>query len=411
CWPDALLGPLPNIYPFIVNDPGEGAQAKRRTQAVIIDHLMPPLTRAESYGPLRDLERLADEFYDASLLDPRRAEQLRGEILVLLRDNRLDREIGLQLSNDPDSWLPQLDAYLCDLKESQIRDGLHVFGESPSGRLRLDTLLALLRVPRGDGKGANAGLLKSLADDLGLGFDPLACDMGEPWQGARPACLEERGGEPWRTLGDTRERLELLALHWIERCLGGESPPAAWRASGEVLRGLCEQVAPTLDACGAAEIDGLLAALEGRFVPAGPSGAPSRGRLDVLPTGRNFFSVDVRNLPTPTAWRIGFQSANLLLERHLQEHGDHLRQLGLSVWGTATMRTGGDDIAQALALLGVRPVWQAGSQRVADFEILPVSLLDRPRVDVTLRVSGFFRDAFANLIRLFDAAVQAGAPP
>ncbi|MBF3362403.1 cobaltochelatase subunit CobN, partial [Pseudomonas aeruginosa] len=174
CWPDALLGPLPNIYPFIVNDPGEGAQAKRRTQAVIIDHLMPPLTRAESYGPLRDLERLADEFYDASLLDPRRAEQLRGEILVLLRDNRLDREIGLQLSDDPDSWLPQLDAYLCDLKESQIRDGLHVFGESPSGRLRLDTLLALLRVPRGDGKGANAGLLKSLADDLGLGFDPLA---------------------------------------------------------------------------------------------------------------------------------------------------------------------------------------------------------------------------------------------
>lgn len=158
-----------------------------------------------------------------------------------------------------------------------------------------------------------------------------------------------------------------------------------------------------------AEIDGLLAALEGRFVPAGPSGAPSRGRLDVLPTGRNFFSVDVRNLPTPTAWRIGFQSANLLLERHLQEHGDHLRQLGLSVWGTATMRTGGDDIAQALALLGVRPVWQAGSQRVADFEILPVSLLDRPRVDVTLRVSGFFRDAFANLIRLFDAAVQAVA--
>ena len=373
------------------------------------DH-RPPDAAADPRRELRPAarpERLADEFYDASLLDPRRAEQLRGEILVLLRDNRLDREIGLQLSDDPDSWLPQLDAYLCDLKESQIR-GLHVFGESPSGRLRLDTLLALLRVPRGDGKGANAGLLKSLADDLGLGFDPLACDMGEAWQGARPACLEERGGEPWRTLGDTRERLELLALHWIERCLGGESPPAAWRASGEVLRGLCEQVAPTLDACGAAEIDGLLAALEGRFVPAGPSGAPSRGRLDVLPTGRNF-SVDVRNLPTPTAWRIGFQSANLLLERHLQEHGDHLRQLGLSVWGTATMRTGGDDIAQALALLGVRPVWQAGSQRVADFEILPVSLLDRPRVDVTLRVSGFFRDAFANLIRLFDAAVQAVA--
>ena len=216
----------------------------------------------------------------------------------------------------------------------------------------------------------------------------------------------------WRTAGDTRERLELLALRIIEQALEGpaqlpEQPQ--WQPVHDVLDALREQVAPDLDACGAAEINGLLAALCGRFVPAGPSGAPSRGRLDVLPTGRNFYTVDVRNLPTTTAWRLGFASANLILERHLQDHGDHLRQLGLSVWGTATMRTGGDDIAQAMALMGVRPVWATGSQRVDDFEILPLSLLDRPRVDVTLRVSGFFRDAFGNLIRLFDAAVQAVA--
>lgn len=404
CWPDAILGPLPNVYPFIVNDPGEGAQAKRRTQAVIIDHLMPPLTRAESYGPLRDLERLADEYYEASLLDPHRAGELRGEILATVRATALDRELNLQLSDDPDSWLPQLDAYLCDLKESQIRDGLHVFGESPTGRLRRDTLLALLRVPRGDGQGGNASLLRALAADLQLGWDPLASDPGEAWSGPRPDCLTDLCADVWRTAGDTRERLDLLALQLIDGEL--EAPGAA---SAAVLAELHERVAPLLDACGAAEINGLLAALEGRFVPPGPSGAPSRGRLDVLPTGRNFYSVDVRNLPTPTAWRLGFQSASLLLERHLQDHGEHLTRLGLSVWGTATMRTGGDDIAQAMALLGVRPVWQAGSGRVEDFEILPVSLLDRPRVDVTLRVSGFFRDAFANLLRLFDAAVLAVA--
>ncbi|WP_435607281.1 cobaltochelatase subunit CobN [Pseudomonas knackmussii] len=404
CWPDAILGPLPNLYPFIVNDPGEGAQAKRRSQAVIIDHLMPPLTRAENYGPLRDLERLADEYYDASLLDPRRATQLRGEILDAVRAAALDRELGLQLNDDEDSWLPQLDAYLCDLKESQIRDGLHVFGESPVGQLRRDTLLSLVRIPRGDGRGANASLLRALAEDLKLGRDPLDCNFAEPWEGPRPALLVEVSDEPWRSNGDTRERLELLALQLIEHELNA---PGA--ASALVLRQLREQVAPLLDACGDNEIGQLLAALEGRFVPAGPSGAPSRGRLDVLPTGRNFFTVDVRNLPTPTAYRLGFQSASRLLERHQQDHGDHLRQLGLSVWGTATMRSGGDDIAQALALMGVRPVWQAGSQRVEDFEILPLSLLDRPRVDVTLRVSGFFRDAFANLIRLFDAAVQAVA--
>jgi cobaltochelatase CobN len=413
CWPDAILGPMPNIYPFIVNDPGEGAQAKRRTQAVIIDHLMPPLTRAETYGPLRDLEQLADEYYDAQLLDPRRAQELERDILTLVRATHLDQELALDTSGDDNAavWLPRLDTYLCDLKESQIRDGLHIFGESPGGRLRIDTLLSLLRIPRGDGRGAQSSILRALAKAFGLGFDPLDCALAEPWSGPRPDALLHISGDPWRTAGDTRERLELYAAWLIERTLSEEQIvlPFEFKELEQILDNLREVVAPRLDACGPAEIQGLLDALAGRFVPAGPSGAPSRGRLDVLPTGRNFFSVDVRNLPTATAWRIGFQSANLLLERHLQDHGDHLRQLGLSVWGTATMRTGGDDIAQAMALMGVRPVWATGSQRVDDFEILPLSLLDRPRVDVTLRVSGFFRDAFANLMRLFDAAVQAVA--
>ncbi|NNJ15490.1 cobaltochelatase subunit CobN [Pseudomonas putida CSV86] len=413
CWPDALIGPLPNIYPFIVNDPGEGAQAKRRTQAVIIDHLMPPLTRAETYGPLRNLERLADEYYEAQLLDPRRAVELQKEILQLVRDNHIDRELQLDGAlDDAAVWLPRLDTYLCDLKESQIRDGLHVFGESPTGRLRIDTLAALLRVARGDGRGANASLPRALARALALGFDPLDCELGEPWHGPRPHWLANLDDTPWRTAGDTRERLEMLSARLIEQTLAGElavPDDAQWTDVRAVLEALAERVAPQLDACGEAEMHGVLSALEGRFVPAGPSGAPSRGRLDVLPTGRNFYTVDVRNLPTATAWRLGFTSASLILERHLQDHGDHLRQLGLSVWGTATMRTGGDDIAQAMALMGVRPVWAAGSHRVDDFEILPLSLLDRPRVDVTLRVSGFFRDAFGNLIKLFDAAVQAVA--
>ncbi len=256
-----------------------------------------------------------------------------------MKANHIDRDLQLEGQlDDAAVWLPRLDTYLCDLKESQIRDGLHVFGQSPQGRLRSDTLLALLRVDRGDGRDGNASLLRALARALQLDFDPLDCDLGQAWDGPRPALLQDVVTSAWRTQGDTRERLELLALALIEARQRAPDTPS-WQGVH----------APSLDACGDAEIDGLLAALAGRFVPAGPSGAPSRGRLDVLPTGRNFYTVDVRNLPTTTAWRLGFASANLILERHLQEHGDHLRQLGLSVWGTATMRTGGDDIAQAMA--------------------------------------------------------------
>ena len=223
CWPDALLGPLPNIYPFIVNDPGEGAQAKRRTQAVIIDHLMPPLTRAETYGPLRNLELLADEYYEAQLLDPRRARELQRDILRLVRETHIDRELQLDEKLDCDAdaaiWLPRLDTYLCDLKESQIRDGLHIFGESPTGRLRIDTLLALLRIPRGDGRGAQSSLLRALAKAFGLGFDPLDCTLAEPWNGPQPAELQAVLDDVWRTAGDTRERLELFAAQLISHVL------------------------------------------------------------------------------------------------------------------------------------------------------------------------------------------------
>jgi len=413
CWPDLVFGPMPHLYPFIVNDPGEGTQAKRRAQAVIIDHLMPPLTRAESYGPTRDLERQVDEYYEALMLDPRRAAELRRQILDHIVRHDLHRDLGLAAPTTADEeqqLLNRTDTYLCELKEAQIRDGLHVFGASPAGRLRRDTLLALARHPVGDGHGARQGLTRALAADFGLGegFDPLDADWGAPWAGPRPAMLADLDAGPWRNTGDTRERLELLALDVLENGL-----PAAlahdWPHTRPVLERIEAELAPRLDACGREELHQLSRGLAGRFVPAGPSGAPTRGRPDVLPTGRNFYSIDTRAVPTQTSWTLGLRSAERLIERYVQEHGDYPRAIGLSVWGTATMRTGGDDIAQAFALMGVRPTWADGSHRVSDFEILPMSLFDRPRIDVTLRVSGFFRDAFANVIRLFDAAVQAVA--
>ncbi|HUC62291.1 MAG TPA: cobaltochelatase subunit CobN [Alphaproteobacteria bacterium] len=404
CFPELAFGPLPHLYPFIVNDPGEGAQAKRRAQAAIVDHLTPPLTRAESYGPLAELEQLVDEYYEAAGVDPRRLKLLGSEIVARARGLGLDKDCGVRAEDDEAASLAKLDNHLCELKELQIRDGLHVFGRSPQGGLLDDLLVALVRLPRGAGEGGDASLLRALASDLELDFDPLDCALGDPWIGARPGALQ--AGPAWRTKGDTVERLEALARALVS---GALAPEPAWTRTRAVLATVADRVRPMVEACGPRELEGLLAGLDGRFVAPGPSGAPTRGRLDVLPTGRNFYSVDTRTVPTPTAWRLGWQSATLLLERHRQEHGTWPKALALSAWGTANMRTGGDDIAQALALMGVRPRWDAASRRVAGFEILPLSLLDRPRVDVTLRISGFFRDAFPAQIDLVDSAARAVA--
>ena len=272
--------------------------------------------------------------------------------------------------------------------------------------------MALVRFPGGQLAGQGS-LLKALADDLGLvGFDPLSPEWADAWTGPRPHPLQTISGEPWRHAGHTRERLELLAAAFVEAHLGERAAPVDpqdWPCTAPVINHMRRTLAPRLDACGSNEMSQLLRGLSGQFVPAGPSGAPSRGRPDVLPTGRNFYSVDTRAVPTPTAYAMGALAADRVIERHLQDHGSFPAVVGLSVWGTSTMRTGGEDIGQAFALLGVRPRWAPGSHRVVDIEVLPMAIKNRPRIDVTLRVSGFFRDAFPNVIDLFDTAVRAVA--
>ena len=425
CFPEAVLGPLPHLYPFIVNDPGEGSQAKRRAQAVIVDHLTPPLTRAGSYGPQAELERLIDEYYDAARGDPRRLAPLAAAILERASALGIDRDCGIASGEALPEALRKLDGFLCELKELQIRDGLHVLGESPDGGRLNGLLVAIARARRGAGD-EDESLVRALAADLGLGTDPLLLDPAEPWTGPRPEILnvhpgpapsiyadrrDKRGGDeikvtPWRTVGDTVERLEAVALGLVS---GEVEPAPEWHRARAVLDWVERVLRRAVTQCGEAEIAALLSGLDGKAVWPGPAGAPSRGRPEVLPTGRNFYSVDTRTVPTPAAWQLGWYSAGLVVERYAQEHGNYPARVALSAWGTANMRTGGDDIAQALALIGVRPVWEVTSGRITGFEILPASVLDRPRVDVTLRISGFFRDAFPGLIDLFDSAVRAVA--
>ncbi|MEG4942945.1 cobaltochelatase subunit CobN [Microcoleus sp. F4-D5] len=401
CYPEVALGAMPNFYPFIVNDPGEGSQAKRRSQAVIIDHLTPPMTRAELYGPLQQLETLIDEYCEAQSLDPSRLPMIRDRILALTNKENLDKDLGIQLNKSEfTEFITRTDGYLCELKESQIRDGLHIFGQCPEGRQLRDLIIAIARHPTN----GRSGITRALAEDSGYDFDPLTCD---------PRSIIQH-----RTAGDLTAELEQKAAELVDNLIENirihprssavKNLPTIGEATQQELNWINNYLLPSLLQTNQ-EITNLLRGLDGRHIPSGASGAPTRGRPDVLPTGRNFYSVDIRAIPTETAWRVGRVAAETLIERYTQENGEYPKTLGLSVWGTSTMRTGGDDIAEALALIGVQPVWDGPSRRVVDFEILPVSVLGRPRVDVTLRISGFFRDAFFNLIDLFDSAVKAVA--
>ena len=405
CFPEWALGPLPHLYPFIVNDPGEGSQAKRRSQAVILDHLTPPLGRAGLHGALQRLEVLLDEYWEACQLGSERAGPLRQTLAEQLENLELPLGGGAEL----DSRLDAADGYLCELKEAQIRLGLHTFGTLPEPDRLAELLLCLARCPLA----AQPGLTQALAQDLQLSFDPWGDEdstpLGQPDQQRLQAAF---GGELPRLVGDGVALLEAQALTLVEQELAGlqqsqaKASPLAGPRLQRALQHLRQALLPPLVACGRAEREAFLRGLEGERIAAGPSGAPTRGRPDLLPTGRNFYSVDLRGLPTEAAWDLGRRSAELLLELHLQEQGEHLGNLALSVWGTATMRNGGEDIAQALALLGVRPIWDGPTRRMVDLEVIPLSLLGRPRVDVTLRISGLFRDAFPQLVGWVNRATE-----
>ncbi|MER6469864.1 cobaltochelatase subunit CobN [Streptomyces collinus] len=423
CAPDAVLGELPLIYPFIVNDPGEGTQAKRRGHATVVDHLVPPMARANTYGDLAKLEQLLDEYALVSDLDPTKAPAVRAQIWTLVKAAELHHDLHVDEQPDDeafDEFVMHIDGYLCEIKDVQIRDGLHVLGGGPVGEPRVNLVLAVLRAAQVWGGRANAlpGLRASLAAHFGLAEKELLAEPGAPVK--VPVELTDLVDGPARTASDAIDLLEQLCRRaaqaledrdWdravvpavLRGVLGTELPEAV-----AVLEFACAEVVPRL-ARTTDEIGHILHALDGGYVPAGPSGSPTRGLVNVLPTGRNFYSVDPKAIPSRLSWEVGQSLADSLVARYLQDTGDHPRSVGLTVWGTSAMRTQGDDIAEILALLGCRPVWDEASRRVTGFEVVPLAELGRPRIDVTVRISGFFRDAFPHVVGLIDDAVRAVA--
>ncbi|KJV25719.1 cobalt chelatase [Aquitalea magnusonii] len=552
CFPDALLGDMPMFYPFILNDPGEGSQAKRRAHSVIIDHLTPPMTTADTYGPLAQLTQLVDEYYQVEMLDPNKLPLLQQQIWDLIKEAKLDSDLAAMLGHDhhhhdehehdhdhhahdhhhhahhdhddhhhghdhahphapkaapagyrlsqpakagkatpakaagmqfrpvakgaahshgahdhhhhdhghhhhghghhhhdhdhhdhghdhAHEWddtlnadgvpltlakmegvdvahlIEDIDGYLCELGAAQIRDGLHILGQAPQGEALVDMLCALTRLPNL----AVPSLPASVAAALGVDWETLQDDKGRRLENV-PAPLEMSSPQLLHTRSDAIDHINQLARQLVARLLAPVNSPLPAiiaavlpqagdsQALQQVLDYIQRELLPNL-ARTHEEIDNLLRGLAGGYVPAGPSGAPTRGMAHILPTGRNFYSVDPRGLPSQAAWQVGSQLANEMLARHRKETGSYPESVSISVWGTSAMRTHGDDIAEILALLGVRPRWQAESRRVAGIEVIPLAELGRPRIDVTVRISGFFRDAFPQLIALVDDAVQAVA--
>jgi cobaltochelatase CobN len=392
CAPDAVLGNLPFIYPFLVNDPGEGTQAKRRAHATIVDHLIPPMARAESYGDMARLEQLLDEHASIAALDPPKLPAVRSQIWTLIQAAKLDHDLGLtDRPHDAefDDFLLHVDGWLCEIKDAQIRDGLHVLGLPPAGPARVDMVLAILRARQV--WGGAVGALPGLREALGLSEDGESglgrTDEVEIQARGLVEAMELRGWDPAAADAVTVE------------VLGTPVPDVA-----RVLAFAAREVVPRLEGT-RAEIDSVLRALDGRYVPAGPSGSPLRGLVNVLPTGRNFYAVDPKAIPSRLAWETGQLLADSLVERYRAETGTWPVSVGLSVWGTSAMRTSGDDIAEVLALLGVRPIWDDASRRVTGIEPVALQELGRPRIDVTIRISGFFRDAFPHVVALLDDAV------
>lgn len=398
CYPDLAIMELPNIYPYIINDPGEGTQAKRRSYCCIVDHLIPVMTNADTYEELAQVDAKILEYIQTRDMNPTRLPVIREQLWEVVEQANLhtdletDRQTALA---DFDAFLENLHAYLSEIGDTAIADGLHTLGVPPQGESLTEFVTQLVRL-----KNVGApSLREALAADMGYDYDDLLARRGA----VDPTGRHATNAQALEAIHGTCRQVVAAAVAGERHHLADQSPQVA-----RVADFLTGTVLPKL-AASTDEMTACLSGLSGRFVDPGPSGAPTRGQVDILPTGRNFYSVDPQKLPSSGAWRIGMELGDDLVERHIRETGSPPEQVGMVVWGGPTMRTQGETIAESLYLMGMRPVWNHRNGRVSGVEPIPLEELKFPRIDVTFRTSGFFRDAFPNLSELLDKAVLMAA--
>ncbi len=404
CYPDLAITDLPNIYPYIINDPGEGTQAKRRSYCCIIDHLTPAFTNADLYEDLAGVERALADYTDAVRQDPSKIPVAAGLLWEAVVKADLQHDLDLteeKALGDYEKFVSLLHAYLSELSDTMINDGLHTLGQQPEGDRLVEFLVQLTRLNNGD----VPSLREEIAAARGYSYDDLVAHRGD-----MPSRFAGKTGG--RIIAEAHEKAVVLVhklaassydVSVVDNIVQDEFNGSVPRIA-RVLRYITDSLLPNIYHA-RDEMDAAMAALSGRFVRPGPSGSPTRGQADILPTGRNFFSVDPRAIPSQAAWEVGKALGEALLERYLKEEGRYPENVGIIVYGCPTMRSKGDDIAEVLYLLGLKPVWQKNGI-VCGLEVISTKELGRPRIDVTPRISGFFRDSFPNLVNMIDEAVS-----
>ncbi|MGD6809352.1 MAG: cobaltochelatase subunit CobN [Candidatus Bathyarchaeia archaeon] len=403
CFPDVTISDLPHIYHYIISNPGEGTQAKRRSYSCIIDHLVPVMNNADSYGELAELEVMLRDYYHAKTYDKEKLPHMQKLIWENVCKAKIDKDLEVTQEAafaDFDEFLEGLHSYIHELSDTQIRDGIHILGEAPTGQQLNNFLCSLTRLSNG----AVPSLRQSIAELKGYDYDDLLANKGK---------LRAEG----KTNGDLLNEISELSLELLKQFnLANFKEQNISIIIQNVLGKPCSKVQQCLSyvsgflvpalAATTDELTNTLSACEGNYVPSGPSGSPTRGMCDVLPTGRNFYSVDPRAVPSMVAWRVGVSMGDTLLERYLKDEGKYPENVGMVVWATDNMRSKGDDVAEILYLMGTKPVWEKTSGRVTGVEVIPVEQLKHPRIDVTVRISGLFRDTFPDVVSLLDDAVR-----
>ncbi|WP_214021237.1 cobaltochelatase subunit CobN [Methanoculleus sp.] len=408
CYPDVILEDMPHIYPYIMNDPGEGVQAKRRSWAVLLDHLVPAMMRAEGYGDLSQLDSILQEYFRArSGGEEQKADDLIGEAHGIVVARNLTNDLGLPADAAKEQIAQNAERlydYICEVRDVIIKDGLHIFGLPPIDERFREMVYALTRLENGD----IPSLRESVAETLSLSLRELLDN---------PSAFNARHGQTNGALIDTIDARCRDLIDGVAECgYDREEALAKIRAEyGNDCPGLeacaayiCNEIVPHLNRT-TDELTNMVRGLEGGYVPPGPCGDPTRGNAHLLPTGRNCYSIDPATIPTPAAWKTGKALADQMIERYVDEKGEYPRRVGIVVWATDTMRTGGDDIAYLFWLMGLKPVWSDHGGAVTGLEVIPAKELERPRIDVTLRISGLFRDTFPNLVHMIDEGVETVA--